>query len=466
MKQKYVTRVILTLLLGSSLMLCTACREKESEAAAPTPVTTETPAPTEEPTPEPTETPTPEPTETPTPEPTIGTPNPWTETENLEEAEKGSGIRFSAPVEAALPKKDEGEMHFWKYRWMPGTIEAMYESVNDEMIVRVSTEAQGDELAGVYQNYSQTWDETLKGLTVHCKGDGENISVATFDVDNMHYSITFDPETEERGLTADELNSLVNGMQASPYNEEEEKVLPVVTADPTDETVEEGGACLYIATADNADSLEWHFVSPDGNTDIPYTDINKSFASLGVTGGDSEYLNLSNIPKVFDGWKSYCRFTAKDGTADSGAAVTHVTDKETPTPTPTPSLTPEPTSEPTPAPEEDDSRWAGTYYESYAGRGQINITGNDETYYVTVTWPGSAWQVAEWNFSGTFDGRGVLRYSNCSKVVTTYDDDGIGHPEEEYSGGSGYVELMGNGEEIRWTDDQEGTGDDAVFVKN
>ena len=227
---------------------------------------------------------------------------------------------------------------------------------------------------------------------------------------------------------------------------------PVVTADPTDETVTEGGACLYIATADGADTLEWHFVSPDGTADVPYGEIGTRFPTLIVNGGADAYLNLSNIPLDFNGWRSYCHFIGKGGTANSGQAVTTVKVKETPTPTPT--------SSPIPA----DNPYNGTYVEPIAGRGVINITGSGTNYYVTVTWPSSAFETGEWSFSGEFDGRGVLHYTNCSKVVTTFTEDGIGHPTEEYSGGSGYLQMAGENAVV-WVDDQENVAADTEFVR-
>ena len=101
---------------------------------------------------------------------------------------------------------------------------------------------------------------------------------------------------------------------------------PKVVDNPTDENVFEGGSCIYIATAENAESLVWHFVSPDGQTDVPYTEIGQYFDTLYVTGGTEEYLQLFDIPLDFDGWRSYCVFSNGSATANSGEAVTHVSE--------------------------------------------------------------------------------------------------------------------------------------------
>ena len=100
--------------------------------------------------------------------------------------------------------------------------------------------------------------------------------------------------------------------------------------DPTDETVTEGNSCLYIASADKADSMEWYAVSPDGSIDIPYTKINEHFPYLEyAVDEDEDALALYNIPADFDGWGSYCRFKNSAGTVNSGTAYTYVKAVET-----------------------------------------------------------------------------------------------------------------------------------------
>ena len=46
--------------------------------------------------------------------------------------------------------------------------------------------------------------------------------------------------------------------------------LPTVTKHPTDETVDIGGECVFIANYSNAIWAVWHFVSPDGKTDYRF----------------------------------------------------------------------------------------------------------------------------------------------------------------------------------------------------
>ena len=140
-----------------------------------------------------------------------GMANPWTETTDIQEAIDATGIAFDPPVDVSVP---EG-MNFFCYRYTTDTIDALYESVDDELIIRVSSGLSGDELAGDYNVYSQNWEESLKGLTVSCRGDGETINVATFSSEPLHWAILCNAGYEGRGLTIDQISSLVNGMQAA-----------------------------------------------------------------------------------------------------------------------------------------------------------------------------------------------------------------------------------------------------------
>ena len=57
------------------------------------------------------------------------------------------------------------------------------------------------------------WQISLKGVTVTCKGDGETINAATFGSNGANYAITCNTAQEGKGLTPDQINSLLNGMQ-------------------------------------------------------------------------------------------------------------------------------------------------------------------------------------------------------------------------------------------------------------
>ncbi|MCR5844196.1 MAG: hypothetical protein K6G66_09610 [Oscillospiraceae bacterium] len=142
----------------------------------------------------------------------IGLPNPWTETESLEEAIRISGIAFDPPVAEALP---EG-MELFFYRAMPGTIEADYSNGKDELTIRVSMDENGYYLAGDYNTYSHEWQENVKGLTVDCLGDGKNANVAVFSTGDLAFSLGSACGREGAGISEDTLKSLIMGMQAVP----------------------------------------------------------------------------------------------------------------------------------------------------------------------------------------------------------------------------------------------------------
>ena len=105
--------------------------------------------------------------------------------------------------------------------------------------------------------------------------------------------------------------------------------------------------------------------------------------------------------------------------------------------------------------------YAGTYAEEIAGRGAMDITRNsDGTYSVEVNWSSSAFEKNIWNFSGEFNGRGVMYYTNCRKTTVAfdengnyaYDSNGLMTPYTTYTMGSGYIEFKDEGV-LEWHDD-------------
>ncbi len=172
------------------------------------------PAPTQAPTPAPTAEPTPEPIPEPTPEPTpnLGpVVNTWTDTDSLEEAVSGSGVSFTPPLVEILP---DG-LKFKGYRYMTGIIEADYSDEQDQtqLIIRKSTTDSGITLSGDFNNYSKAWDLTIKGLSIRCLGDGTKANLAYFNSGNNHFSLNCYPGQEGKGLTSDQINSIINCMQ-------------------------------------------------------------------------------------------------------------------------------------------------------------------------------------------------------------------------------------------------------------
>ena len=142
----------------------------------------------------------------------VNMPNPWTETTDLEEAKKGSGIDLNVPEEGTLL---DG-FTIRTYRYMDDLLEVVYENGENEMTIRVSTQLSGIDLSGDYNEYSKDWDVDLGGLTVHCKGDGTYINCANADMEDLHIAVLYNCGEDGRGLDEQSLMTVLQGVQASP----------------------------------------------------------------------------------------------------------------------------------------------------------------------------------------------------------------------------------------------------------
>lgn len=131
-------------------------------------------------------------------------------------------------------------------------------------------------------------------------------------------------------------------------------MFPVITKNPTSETVNEGGECYFVAKYENATIAVWHFVSPDGQTDMTYIGAQEEFKPVEIINGMYSTMHLKNIPYSLNGWRVYCRYSNSNGSVNTKAATITVIPAPVPTvvPTPIPTVepTPVPTIEPTPTP--------------------------------------------------------------------------------------------------------------------
>ena len=109
--------------------------------------------------------------------------------------------------------------------------------------------------------------------------------------------------------------------------------IPVVTKDPTGETVNEGGYAEFVARANYCEKIIWHLMSPGGGTDILAQDAPSRFGGLVVTGLGTERLGLNNIPKDLNEWRVRAEFIGRDGNAWSASAVINVMNQELKAPT-------------------------------------------------------------------------------------------------------------------------------------
>ena len=132
----------------------------------------------------------------------------------------------------------------------------------------------------------------------------------------------------ENGPSSFTLNITVSEAESAPFPIATEKPAsnepPVITKNPTGETVEVGGTAQFVARADNADSFVWRIVSADTTNTIPARDAAYYFTGLEVSGADTERLTLSNIPKSLNGWAIECKFTNAAGSSFTTGAIVRV----------------------------------------------------------------------------------------------------------------------------------------------
>ena len=126
--------------------------------------------------------------------------------------------------------------------------------------------------------------------------------------------------------------------------------VPVITKQPTGETLKAGESAMFIARADNYSWCAWRFYDKNG-TEIVFDKIWGYFPDLRLSGGNSEVFTISNVPQGMNGWSVACLFSSEDGEWEyTDAAKITVTAAASPSPKPT--ATPKPSASPsaTPAP--------------------------------------------------------------------------------------------------------------------
>lgn len=103
-----------------------------------------------------------------------------------------------------------------------------------------------------------------------------------------------------------------------------EEILPdgpeiVITKHPTGEVLSAGGNTWFIAHADNADTLTWMLVSPDG---VYYAleDAEALMPGLRLEVLPKDTLGVSNVPEALDGWGVVAWFFGPGGTAETSIA--------------------------------------------------------------------------------------------------------------------------------------------------
>ena len=145
-----------------------------------------------------------------------GIANPWSTADSLEAAAEGAGLDgFSIPEGAEISL---GEVKLSEARYMEGLAEAVVEYPAVQMTIRKgsASAAEDGDISGDYNEYANTWTQNIKGLEVTCFGNREGDATKTiWQVDDTCFSITaygLGGDTDY-GLSADDLNSLINGIQ-------------------------------------------------------------------------------------------------------------------------------------------------------------------------------------------------------------------------------------------------------------
>ena len=172
------------------------------------------------------------------PAPTVvGLPNPWVETDSLEEAIRISGVDVNLPAAESLPQN----MKLTHYRAVPGTLEADYSNGEEELMFRASVDDDGYNLSGDYNTYSQAWRLTVGDCDVDCLGNGEIINIALFWNGDKAYALTMACGKEGTGLTADEMAGFVTAVL--PAAEERQ-------TEAREQTNENNGEIIVLFTSD------------------------------------------------------------------------------------------------------------------------------------------------------------------------------------------------------------------------
>ena len=96
---------------------------------------------------------------------------------------------------------------------------------------------------------------------------------------------------------------------------------PSITKPPYGESVVEGGSAIFIAHADNADTVEWRIMSADERTEYSVKDIGRYFTGCSAEGYDEDTLILTNIRYEMDGWKVRAKFVGDGGSAFTDTAT-------------------------------------------------------------------------------------------------------------------------------------------------
>ena len=100
---------------------------------------------------------------------------------------------------------------------------------------------------------------------------------------------------------------------------------PAITKNPTSEALSIGGKTWFIAHADNATSMSWELVDPNGNV---YTLANAMAMNPGLNlqALEGDTIAVSNVPQSVNGWGVQATFYNQYGSVSTSPAYIYVGD--------------------------------------------------------------------------------------------------------------------------------------------
>ena len=93
---------------------------------------------------------------------------------------------------------------------MDGMAQARNTAGNEGLLIRKAVYAGNGDISGDYNGYAYEWPLTLKSLTVNCAGNSEGAAnkILWVSGDNAYCILA-----DGAGLSEDDINSLINGIQ-------------------------------------------------------------------------------------------------------------------------------------------------------------------------------------------------------------------------------------------------------------
>ena len=432
-------KLCLLLCVVLALLVLSACNIRQASNALVSPTPTPTPVPTIAPTPVPTVAPTPVPTLPPTPAPTpvptvaptpvptpmptpVPTVAPTYVSSNLPVITKdptGEIVAVNGKCQF-VTRYENAKWAEWHFVSADGKRDLNYVQVQSEFPTLKVLHGDTKDLT------LDSIPAALNGWKVYCRFSNNYGSVnsgsALITVQGQGTPGSVTPGSSTPGTV----------VPANPN-------LPVITKDPTGETVAVGGKCQFVTRYENAIWAEWHFVSADGKRDLNYLQAQTEFPTLKVLHGDTKDLTLDSIPAALNGWKVYCRFSNNYGSVNSGSALITVQGQGGNSASGT----------------VVQQGFGGRWVEPTAGRCTVTLNYRAEgSWNVDITWSGSAWQRARWQMTANATRSDALSYTDGHAWTETYTDNTTYMISDESFNGTGSFTLQGN--QLHWLDTARG----------